>query len=423
MHVGITAPIVPGREGGADQFLMALLEGLRDLSDQEYTVVGAQGAEDFLRRWIGDAATVIEQPVEPVSLQEQAKRLLGPARDVLGRVRRSASAALGRPRPLYRQTLAGPGGFLDGLDIDVLHVPFVAHYERTGHPSVLTVHDLQHRHLPEFFSDTQLAWREEWYPAAMAHANIVVTDCEWGRQDIIKQYGVDPAKVRTVLIASPIHAYPPMTATDREQVRLRHGLPSDFALYPALTYGHKNHERLLEAVARLRDKADLRVHVVCPGRQTLHWPVIRRRLHELGLTDQVMFPGFIAERDLRALYGLAKFMIFPTLFEGAGLPALEALAEGLPLAASDIPAVREYAGPAAQYFDPLSVDAIAESLRDLWHDADRRGDLRDRGRIRARLFSPARMASEYRELYRAAREGATGTLTAPQAVSVEHISR
>jgi glycosyltransferase involved in cell wall biosynthesis len=403
--VGIEAQILPGIEGGIDQFLMALTNGLRNSDTDRYRLIGQPGAEAYFREWAGDRLDIVERPAPPVSLAERAKRALGPIRRPAGRALRSAFGATPQAAAGTSPALRESDGFFERLGLGVLHIPYVGHYEQTGVPTVLTLHDLQHRHFPQFFSQEQLAWRERLYPAAIAHASVVVTDCAWGRDDIIRQYGVDPARVKVVMLASPIRAYPSPTPIVCTDVRRRLALRSTFALYPALTYEHKNHVRLLEAVAMLRDEFGLRVQLVCPGYRTLHWPVVRKRLDDLRLSDQVIFPGFVNATTLRALYAMARLVVFPSLFEGAGLPVLEALSEGTPLVCSDIPGVREYAGTAARFFDPASVEAIAEAVRQTWCDADARLDLAERGALRAQMFSPEQMAAEYADLYREAVEG------------------
>jgi len=261
------------------------------------------------------------------------------------------------------------------------------------------VHDLQHRHLPECFSDRVMTWRERWYPAAMQHATMIATSAAWVKDDIVKQYGITPAKIRVVHAASPIGAYRLPDPAEREVIRRKLGAPEAFALYPALTYQHKNHVRLLEAVARLRDRYHVTVPVVCPGKKKLYWPTIRERRDALGLQEQVIFPGFVEPHELRALYAMARCVVFPSLFEGAGLPVLEAITEGVALAAADVPSVREYAGDAALYFDPHSVDAIASAMHTLWDRPNLRRALAEAGRERSARFSPVRMADDYRVLY------------------------
>lgn len=403
VRAGIEAQIAPGEEGGIDQFLMALLGGLGAAQRPDtYQVVGLETAADVLGQWAGGCVTVVARPTPPVDLLERMKRALGPIRRPAGKVLRSATDVFGGSTQNDPPAVGDSDGFFENLGLDVLHIPYVAHYEKTRIPTVLTLHDLQHRHFPEFFAADQLAWRERAYPAAIEHARVVVTDCEWGRADIIRQYGADPAKVKVVLLASPIRSYREPTAEVGHALRTTLGLPADFALYPALTYGHKNHIRLLEAVAALRDQHGVVVSVVCPGRQKLHWPVIRKRLEELRLNRQVIFPGFVPADTLRLLYRMARLVVFPSLFEGAGLPVLEALSEGTPLACSDIPAVREYAGTAALFFDPTSVDEIAATIAEVWQDDELRLDLAERGVLRSLQFSPERMADDYADLYRLA---------------------
>jgi glycosyltransferase involved in cell wall biosynthesis len=403
LRVGIEAQITPGAEGGIDQFLMALLAGLETSSSlASYRVVGLPGAETFLRQWAGAGMEVVSRPRPPVGLLERTKRALGPIRRPVGRMLRSASSSVRRAMPEYAPGLRESDGFFEQLGLDVVHMPYVTQYEKTSIPTVLTLHDLQHRHFPEFFDATQLSWRERVYPEVIAHARLVVTDSEWCRQDIIRQYGADPAKVATILLAPPIRSYAPPTNLECERTRQALGLPAQFALYPALTYQHKNHIRLLEAVAALRDRHGLNVHVVCPGQQKLHWSAIKKRLAELRLESQVTFPGFVADGTLRALYRMAHLVVFPSLFEGAGLPVLEAMAEGVALACSDIPPVREYAGDAAYFFNPSSVDEIAGAIAALWQDDDRRAEFAERGRRRAAAFVPERMAAEYANVYRSA---------------------
>lgn len=410
MNIGIAAQISPGLEGGIDQFLMALIRGLTAGPGHEdrYQIVGLDHARAFLRDWAGPNGNVLARPPAPIGVLERGKRALGPVRRPAGKILRAASGLLGREIPPFEPGLGESDGYFESLSLDALHISYVSHYERTRVPTVLTIHDLQHRHLPQLFAADQLAWRERAYPEAMAHASLVVTDCEWGREDIIRQYGIDPRKVRTVMLASPIGGYGDPTPLDCHTLRRRLGLPASFALYPALTYGHKNHVRLLEAIAHLRDVHGVKIHLVCPGQLKLHWPVIRKAWHKLGLTDQVRFPGFLPAGELRALYRMARLAVFPSLIEGAGLPVLEAMSEGVPLAASDIPAVREYAGDAALLFDPYSVAHIVGVLLEIWEDDDRLRDLADRGRRRSAQFSIERMAREYRALYHEAAGSASG---------------
>ena len=264
-----------------------------------------------MRPFVGPDHDIVARPIEAASPAEGLKKWLGPARGPAGRIWRQTLRLAGRQAPEREQLpVVVSDGFIERLGADVVHFPYVAHYEQTSVPAVLTVHDLQHRHFPEFFSKSHLAWREAAYPAAMAHATMVVADSDFVRDDIVRQYGVPADKVVDDSARVVARAPPAPVARALRAASAALALPDAFALYPAMTNEHKNHIRLLEAVAKLRDQGRI-VQVVCPGKQAHVWPAIQRRLRELRLEDQVRFPGFIGSDELLALYALAQFIVFP----------------------------------------------------------------------------------------------------------------
>ena len=404
LRVTIEAQIAQGVEGGLEQYLMALAAGLRDEAAGEYayTVVASAQAREWLRPFLGPDHDIVTRPEADPVAAEGLKRWLGPARGPAGRIWRQTLKLAGQPVPERAQpAVVLSDGFLESLQPDVVHFPYVAHYEQSSLPSVLTMHDLQHRHFPEYFSASHLAWREAAYPEALAHATLVVADSDFVRDDIVRQYGVPAGKVVTIPLASSLGFHPKPSPQFCEELRARWQLPDAFALYPAMTNGHKNHARLIDAVAALRDAGRL-VHVVCSGRQAHVWPSIQKRLHDLRLEDQVRFTGFISAAELLALYRLAQFVVFPSLFEGAGLPVLEAMEQGVPVACSAIPPLREYAGEAALFFDPARTDEIAQALDRMSSDRALRDDLRDAAGRRAAMFTPREMARRHLAAYRRA---------------------
>jgi glycosyltransferase involved in cell wall biosynthesis len=406
LRIAIEAQITQGTEGGLEQYLMALAAGLRDEAGSawSYTVLASTEDRDWLRPFLGPDHQIVARPAASASAGEGLKRWLGPVRAPAGKLWRETLRLAGRQAREQTQPAIVPSdGFIEQLDADVVHFPYVAHYEHASVPAVLTMHDLQHRHFPQFFSKSHLAWREEAYPAAMAHAAVVIADSEFVRDDIIRQYGVPAGKVVAIPLASSLGLQPPPTREFVEALRGRWALPEAFALYPAMTNEHKNHVRLLEAVARLRDKGRP-LHLVCPGKQAHVWPAIQRRLGELRLEEHVRFTGFIAPQELLALYRLAQFVVFPSLFEGAGLPVLEAMEQGVPVTCSEIPPLREYAGDTALYFDPARVDAIEGALERMSGDPALRTNLRDAAQRRAQLFTPQEMARRHHAVYRRASE-------------------
>ena len=171
-------------------------------------------------------------------------------------------------------------------------------------------------------------------------------------------------------------------------------------LYPAQYWPHKNHVRLLKSLANLRDKHGIIANLVCTGRRSHDWPRVREQTRALRLDGQVQFLGFVEPGHLRALYRLADFLIFPSLFEGGGFPILEAFQEGAPVACSTATSLPEYGGDAVLLFDPDSTEDMAEAVRRMWSDADLRQSLRTRGSARAQLFTWDQTARTYRALYR-----------------------
>jgi len=262
------------------------------------------------------------------------------------------------------------------------------------------MHDLQHRHLPQFFSAEHLAWREELYPVTLQDSRAIIVLSEYGKRDLIEQYCVPAEKIFVIHNAATTSVYRSVTPELEQRVRTKYRLPQRFLLYPALTYAHKNHERLLEALALLRDGHKTKVNLICTGRQTLHWPKVQSRLKELKLSSQVRFLGFVPADDLRAIFRLAHWLIFPSLFEGAGIPLLEAFREELPVLCSDIPVFREYGHNAPIYFDPTSVTDIANTIAGAFHSDDMRSMGRQRGLSRVAHFDWASAARRYQEIYR-----------------------
>jgi glycosyltransferase involved in cell wall biosynthesis len=238
------------------------------------------------------------------------------------------------------------------------------------------------------------------YSEALADARVIVTVSHASRQDVIKFHRVPSKKIYTIHWAAPTRLIQPLSPSEVRALRNKYGLEERYVIFPSLTYGHKNHLRLIEALQVIRARRNTNISLICPGFRSHIWPQIRRQIAELDLDGLIRFPGFVPERDLLGLMRQAEFMVFPSLFEGAGLPALEAISEGVPLTCSDIPALREYVGGAALYFDAESVDSIADAIWSLYTSRELREDLRERGSEQAKRFTWDRTARQYRAIYR-----------------------
>jgi glycosyltransferase involved in cell wall biosynthesis len=222
----------------------------------------------------------------------------------------------------------------------------------------------------------------------------------WGRRDFIESYGLPEEKVWVVPGASVLLEYPAPSAEDLDGIRARLALPDGFLLYPAQPWPHKNHELLLEALALIRERTGTAIPLVCSGAEPGAFHQVRDRAIDLDLGPTTIFPGFVSPKDLRGLYELATALVFPSRFEGWGLPVCEAFSAGLPVASSTSTGLPELVGDAGLLFDPDSTEQIADATQRLWTDEGLRRDLSERGRKRSELFSWDHTARLFRAHYR-----------------------
>ena len=268
-------------------------------------------------------------------------------------------------------------------------------------PSIYHPHDLQHVHLPELFPPRDIELRELWYRAFCEQAELVVMMTQWGRNDVIAHYGLDPAKVIVVPWGSMLGAYSRPSPEQLGAVRRDLDLPDRFPLCPAQTWAHKNHERLLDALSVVRERRGVEIPLVCTGHlNDFHDSTLAPRVRELGLSGSVRFLGFVSPDQLNALYALAAALVFPSRFEGWGMPVSEAFESGLPVASSHATGMREVVGDAGILFDPEDVEEIADAVWALWSDDELRDDLVERGRARVASSDVMLAARRYRACYR-----------------------
>jgi glycosyltransferase involved in cell wall biosynthesis len=226
-------------------------------------------------------------------------------------------------------------------------------------------------------------------PASARRSRRIVVDAESTRRDLAEHLGVPTAKVDVV----PLGASPssPAAPAPEAEVRERHGLGDrPVVLSASAKRPHKNLARLLRAVAAI--DPERRPALVIPGYPTPHEAELRALARELGIEGDVAFPGWVDAAELEGLYALATAVVFPSLYEGFGLPVLEAMGRGVPVATSDVSSLPEVAGDAALLFDPTDVNAIRAAIERLLGDPAARARLRAGGRARAAAFTWERTA-------------------------------
>ena len=304
------------------------------------------------------------------------------------------------PRIGPRFAVRTSDGTAERAGADLVHFPIQDAFV-TKLPSLYQPHDLLHLHHPESFSAWERERRERIYRTHCERARMVVAMTSWGKRDLVERYGLREDKVCVVPWGSVLWEYPNPSEEDLDRLRTRLSLEHHgFLLYPAQTWPHKNHETLLQALALIRRHEGLTVPLVCPGKRNRHFRRIEERMRGLGLSDTTLFPGFVDPLELRGLYKLATAMVFPSRFEGWGLPVCEAFSAGLPVASSSATGLPDLVGDAGLLFDPGDPEEIAGSVLRLWRDPVLRETLATRGRARGELFSFDHTARLFRAHYR-----------------------
>jgi len=270
---------------------------------------------------------------------------------------------------------------------DVLFVP--AHVLPLVHPprSVVTIHDLGYLHFPRahrLLDRLYLDLSTRFNARAAAH---IIADSQATKRDLVERYGVEPSKISVIYPGYDEEAFQPLREREAiEAVKTRYGIAGDYILFVGTIQPRKNLVRLMEAFSLLkRQAADLQL--VIAGKKGWLYEAIFRRVEELGLEGQVVFTGYVADEDLPALFSGARLFVFPSLYEGFGLPVLEAMACGVPVVCSNASSLPEVADDAALLFDPLDVVGMAAAMERVLGDERLRAKLVERGLKRARGFS------------------------------------
>jgi glycosyltransferase involved in cell wall biosynthesis len=301
------------------------------------------------------------------------------------------------PRPAPEPPSAGHLA-IAAAGSDVMHFTNQSGF-RTSIPSIYQPWDLQHVHLPDFFTPGQRAGRDRNYRAWSEQASRIVVATTWVKDDLAAQFGIDPERIVVVNPPPATVAYAPLGPGAESAIAQRLGLPEAFLFYPAQTWAHKNHDRLFEALAMLKGRG-LEIGLISSGTLTDRYDGLAALAGTLGIVGQVRFLGYVSPADVQVLYQRARGMVFPSLYEGWGLPILEAFAAGLPVATSNATSLPALVGDAAIVFDPIDAAAIADAVERLWTDEPARQGLIERGRDRVAQFDWDTTARRLRAVYR-----------------------
>ena len=266
--------------------------------------------------------------------------------------------------------------------------------------SVVTIHDCIHLMFPEYLPNRLAYYYAKgsmW--AASKKSDRILTVSEASKRDILRFFNVPPEKVAVIHNAIDERFLAPADPERMELVKQRYQLDHPFVLYVGNIKPHKNIERLIAAFGRAREQCDNKLKLIIIGDEISKYPGLRQQVHKHKLDKYVRFLGFQPMETLAAFYRLARAFVFPSLYEGFGLPPLEAMACGAPVVTSNVSSLPEVAGGAALLVDPYDEEAIAASIVRAVNDEALRADLIARGRERARMFSWKQSVQKIHEIY------------------------
>jgi len=286
------------------------------------------------------------------------------------------------------------------LNVDVFHQPNFISARKGSFKKIVTIHDLSTKIYPE-----QKPFNARWYynmyvSNTIRKADIIMAVSENTKKDIIKFYGINKNKIK-VIYEGVMDYFRVISEKELlNSVRIKYALPDEFIFFVGTIEPRKNLVRLLKAFSEVIKDANKNIFLVIAGYKGWLTKPFFRMLNELSISKKVLLLGYVDEEDLPALYNLAKIFVFPSIYEGFGIPPLEAMACGTPVIASNASSIPEIVGDSAILVDPYDEKILANEIMNLLKDNDWQKELSEKGLKRAKLFSWEKMAREVLEIYK-----------------------
>lgn len=357
LRIGIDAHALGSNLGGNETYLRCLLLGLKSHPEHDYVLYLAHPEAERV------ASTILPEAECRWISANPVKRL-----------------GIDLPIASWRHHL------------DILHLQYVAPLV-SGCPTSLLIHDLSYEHHPEWFTRGEVARFRATIPRSAKASRIVMTVSEFCREDIIRRLGIPPEKVIVTPNALPPH-YKPAETDKISEFRSRLEVPERYILALGNLQPRKNIISLIRAWRRIKERHEMKgTSLVITGKKAWLFDEI---LREAGIgnesDDRIIFTGYLPEEDLPALYSGARLFVYPSLFEGFGLPPLEAMACGTPVIVGHHSALPEVCGDAVAYVDVTSEERLGSRILEIATDMESRDALSSAGIIRTRSFPLDRLA-------------------------------
>ncbi|HEX4796124.1 MAG TPA: glycosyltransferase family 1 protein [Humisphaera sp.] len=387
MNIAIdTNCILPGRVGGIENYTLGLIEALKrgDSPGSRLVLITRPENHELFAGYADDMTMVhcIDRPTHDGLPVGNWADLL--ARDpVAGRTAMEAFA-LQKSELLRRhgvELVHFPGNTINPLELKL--------------PTVLNLHDLQHRHFPQYFSPQEIENRERWWAASAHRADALIAASNYVRDDLQAQLGIDRSKIFVTpdVFQSDFLREPHQVELDALRIRL--SLPAKFFIYPAAIWPHKNHHRLIRAfIAANIPGSEL---ILTGGGERA--ADLAKLIDGMGARHRIKMLGRVSTQDLIGLYHMATALIFPSEHEAWSIPIMEAMACGCPVASSNVTSLPEEIGDAGLLFSPDDTMEMCLTMKRLASDADLRTTLAAKGKVRVKQFGPETFLRTLKQAY------------------------
>jgi len=305
-----------------------------------------------------------------------------------------------RPASIWLRHPIGLPLALRRTPLDLLHTQYFAP-PLCPCPLVVTVHDISFAVRPEYFTRKDQWLLKALVPAALRRAERIITDTQYTLRDLVRVYGVDPARVAVIPLAADPRYRPLDRQACRARVVQRHGVDARFILYVGTLQPRKNVDTLVRAYARFRRETGLPHRLLIVGKAKYKYDSVFEAIRASGFESDIVLAGFVPDEELPIYYNAADVFVFPSLYEGFGLPVLEAMACGTPVISSSASCLPEVVADGGVLADPQAPEPFAAALARVLGSERLADELGERGRRRAAEFGWERTARETLEVYAA----------------------
>lgn len=395
-------PMMPGGENGGVKILtLELLRAFQTVAaDDQFLLLTAS--------WNHDELAGLEAPnMQRLLVLNKASSTSSVLDKFPGRASRILRKLAGILRRNTPRTMFSRRRPLSSRGVDLLFCPFTAPtYIEPGIPTVSVIHDMQHKDYPQFFPETEIDTRNVFMADVQAKATRIICISENVKHSVVRHLNADPEKTHVVYNCIQSRLGAEISREDRDVVIRRLGIHlRPYMFYPANFWPHKNHRMLLTAYGMFRHRyPDQLLDLVFTGALEDEERLLKAAAVRMGIRENVHFLGFLPQEELDVVWQETRILIFPSLYEGFGIPVIEAMSLGKPVLCSNVTSLPEVAGDAALFFDPRKPETMVHAMTRITGDPSLGEDLSARGKRRAESFRTERMVNGYLDVFRNALE-------------------